>query len=96
MSLQYQNPGTANAVLDSETIATDPTTGVPIVREFTIPEDSISGQTSADVLIPIMNRILTELRAIRLLMESEAAPQIVDEVDDVLALEAAEIEVEES
>ncbi len=94
--VEFQNPTAPVVELDSEFSNIDPVTGLPIVREFVIPVDSISGQTSEEVIVPILNKILAELRAIRFLTEAGATPEVVDEVDDIFALEMTEIEVEES
>ncbi len=77
----YQNPNTVNLVLDSEVVGPDPVTGSQLTREFVIPEESISGQSSIEVIIPILAKILLELGRIRLIMEAEAAPHIVEEAD---------------
>lgn len=95
----YQNPATVNLVLDSEVQGVDPVTGAQLTREFVVPVESISGQTSAEVLIAIMGKILLEIRAVRLLTEAEATPEIVDAVEDILASDGAddpESESEES
>jgi hypothetical protein len=87
----YQNPATANIglVLDAEVVGPDPVTGTQLTREVVIPADSISGQTSAEVVIPLLAKMFLELRAIRLLLESGATPEAIDEIEDVLAGDVA-------
>lgn len=94
--LNYQNPPNISAVLDSESVGVDPTSGAQLTREFVVPEDSISGQTSTEVLIPILNKILAELRAIRLLTSAGTVPGNIDEIDDILDSDEVEAESEES
>ena len=99
VDLGYQNPGTTSAVLDAEVVGTDPVTGAQLTREFVVPVESISGQSSLEILIPIMMRILNELRAIRTILEAEAVPEVVDAVEDILASDSSddpESESEES
>ena len=92
----YQNPASVTLALDAEVSGTDPVTGTQLTREFVVPVESISGQSSLEVIVPILAKILTELRAVRLLMEAGAAPDIVDEVDDILTSDEFETETEES
>jgi|SRR5208282_2347261 len=94
--IEYQNPGVVNAVLDSEVIGTDNTTGAQLSREFVIPTNSISGQTAIEVLVPIMARMLVELRAIRNLLEAGALPDVIDDLEDINTSDEPETEVEES
>ena len=68
----------------------------PISGIVAIQADSTSGQTSVEVLVPILSRILTELRAIRLLLEAGSVPDSIDDVDDLIGLDEIETEPEES
>lgn len=97
--IEFQNPTTPALVLDSESCGIDPVTGLPLEREFVIPVDSVSGQTSAEVLLPVLKEMLIELKAIHNFMEAGAVPGIADvsnEVGDVFGDEEPESDFEES
>ena len=94
--IEFQNPTTPVLVLDSEVSGTDISTGLPLTREFVVPIESISGQTSEEVITHLLTRILVELRMMRQIMEAEAVPHIVDEPEDILPSDEPETEAEES
>lgn len=97
--IEFQNPTTPALVLDSESAGVDATTGLPLEREVVIPTDSVSGQTAAEILLPILRAMLTELKAIRMLTEAGAVPgtsDISDEVGDVFGDDEPESDMEES
>jgi|SRR5208282_1080970 len=93
----YQNPGTVNLVLDSEVQGVDPVTGAQLTREFVVPVESISGQSSLELLVPLMASAVRELRLIRLLLEAGAVPgDVAVDDEDVQTADEPETEAEES
>lgn len=84
----YQKPGTTDLVLDSESIGTDQNLGVPLVREFVVPQESISGQSVLGELLTVMMECLDELRRIRILTASDKV------MIDPMMLEGADEELE--
>ena len=90
----YQNPATVDLALDSEVIGTDPVSGAQLTREFVVPMESISGQSSLEVLVPILKAMLVELRAIRLLTEAGAHPDVVQEMDEMFVADEVLLEEE--
>lgn len=93
----YQNPGTVSLALDGEVVGPDPVTGAQLTREFVIPVQSISGQSSLEVIVPLLAKMLLELGRIRLLLEAGAVPGIYEELDETVSdLNESEGEEEES
>lgn len=90
MTVNYQNPGTVNLVLDSETIGTDATTGQPLVREFVIPQESVSGSDALGRMADLLEKIVDELKSIRILLETDQPPGIWDELDEADIAEGRE------
>jgi hypothetical protein len=82
--------------LDSEVVGTDPTTLTPLTREFVIPVESISGQSSLELIVVLLSKILVEIKALRLLTEAGASPEAVDEMEELFTSEEPETELEES
>ena len=78
MSLQYQNPSTVNAVLDSETVTIDSATGQPVVREFVIPQESINSFDASSKMVDLLEQVRKELKAIRVLLEADVPPQLIE------------------
>jgi hypothetical protein len=95
MTVNYQNPATVNLVLDSETIGTDAVTGQPLVREFVIPQESISAQTPETQLVDLMMLVLSELKAIRVLLEADQLAETVEAAAEAAATVGAEESVAE-
>ena len=95
MTVNYQNPATVNLVLDSETVGTDATTGQPLVREFIVPVESISAQTPDSVLVDLMTQVLSELKAIRVLLEADQLAETVEAAAEAAATVGAEESVAE-
>jgi hypothetical protein len=84
MAIQYQNPNQANvtAILDSEIVATDPTTAQPVVREFVVPQESISNQDPYSKQEDLLVQMLDELKKIRTLLEQDVPPGLAEDVLD--------------
>ena len=85
--LNYQNPVTPSAVLDSETFQNDPTTGQEIRREYVIKQQGISvSEDPASVQLDLLQQILSELKQIRILLEQDIVPGgAEDEMDEVVS-----------
>jgi hypothetical protein len=82
MTVNYQNPASVDLVLDSEQIATDAVTGKPLIREFVIPEESISGFSPQTGIQTLLEEIVSELKVIRVLLETDVPPGLADEMDE--------------
>jgi hypothetical protein len=96
--VEYQNPLPASSIsvaLDSEVVGTDQVSGTQLTREFVVPVESVSGQSALAVLVDLMGQALVELKRIRVLMESEALPDLVDELNEAI-LADDESDTEES
>jgi hypothetical protein len=85
MSVNYQNPATVNLVLDSEQVAIDATTSQPLVREFVVPQESIKSFDALSKIGDILEKVLEELKAMRILLESDVPPQMT-ESDEIMEL----------
>ena len=95
--LQFQNPVTPSAVLDSETFQTDTVTGQEIRREYVIKQQGINDtEDPTSVQIALMMQILSELKKIRILLEQDIVPGgAEDEVDEVTSGAIQEEEINE-
>jgi len=82
-AIGYQNPVTPVVELDSEMLGIDPDTGLQLSREFVIPQNSISGQSDTDGMVPVLAAILKEIQIIRMLLEAGAVPGTLDETQDL-------------
>ena len=91
--LEYQNPGTVAAVLDSEVVGTDSQTGQPTQREFVIPQESVSAYDPLFRIANTLDKILVELKGIRVLAELDAIPELLDGVIEGLE---TDVELEET
>ena len=85
MTVNYQNPATVNLVLDSETVGTDATTAQPLIREFVVPVESISAQTPQTQLVDLMTQVLSELKAIRVLLEADQPAETLEAAEQAAA-----------
>lgn len=92
-NLGYQNPQTTNSVLDSETTGLDPATGIQVVKEFVIPQGSISSNDPLTTLCDLMAQCLVEIRKIRIIVEQDTPPGFADSViDEAMETSGAEDE----
>lgn len=98
-ALQYQAPGTVNAVLDSEVVhPKDPIYGVPLAREFVVPQESINANDPLEKIANTMAEMLGELKKIRALLEADLPPDLVDataSIDETQLSSGLEESVEE-
>lgn len=95
VSVEFQNPSTNSLVLDAEAVGNDSSTGVQLTREFVVPVESISGTSSLERIADLLGQLIIEVKRMRNLMEQEAVPEMVDEVDEA-APASDESETEES
>ena len=95
----FQNPSVPSLELDSEVVATDPVTGLQVTREYVVNENSISGQSDQDAVVPILAELLKEVQRIRTLLEAGAVPGTLDETADMgdqVESDSGDIESEET
>src|ERR1700694_1919816 len=85
MTVNYQNPATVNLVLDSETVGTDATTAQQLIRELVVPVESISAQTPQTQLVDLMTQVLSELKAIRVLLEADQPAETLEAAEQAAA-----------
>jgi hypothetical protein len=81
----YQNPASVNLVLDGEVVGPDPVTAAQLTREFVVPQDSVSGNSTFTLLYDLIGQVLSELKYIRILLQIDTVPgshEIVDELED--------------
>lgn len=93
VELKYQNPASTDAVLDSEQVSLDGS-GNPVVREFVVPQESVSNFDPLSKLNETLEFCLAELKKIRVLLETDVPPGLTEDEED--ASEANAVGAEEA
>lgn len=83
-NIQYQNPNIANvtAVLDSEKLGTDAASNQDLLRQVVVPAESTSLQGPFSIIIDLLSQQVAQLRRIRLLLEQDVVPDLIDDTPD--------------
>lgn len=83
-SIQYQNPNIANvtSVLDSEKVGTDAVSNQDLLRQIVLPAESTSSQSPFTIIIDLLSQQVAQLRRIRLLLEQDVIPDLIDDTPD--------------
>lgn len=83
-NIQYQNPNIANvtAVLDSEKLGTDAASNQDLLRQVVVSAESASSQGPFSIIIDLLSQQVAQLRRIRLLLEQDVVPDLIDDTPD--------------
>jgi hypothetical protein len=82
--IEYQNPGTVSAVLDAEVVGTDQVSSAQLTREFVVPVESITGQSSLTTITDLLSLILRELKKISILLQQDQVPEGIGQADELV------------